>query len=46
VITLSAQEQARLLEEVSQLLDEHPDLKGRNELTMPYTSRCTRVRRG
>jgi SAM-dependent methyltransferase len=46
VVTLPAREQAQLLDEVSQLLGSHPDLKERTEIVMPYITRCTRVRRG
>lgn len=43
VITLPEPERAELLSEVRELLDGHPDLRGRDELEVPYVSRCTRV---
>ncbi|WP_433432484.1 class I SAM-dependent methyltransferase [Nonomuraea sp. CA-141351] len=45
VITLPDPDRLRLLREVEQLLDSHADLKGQSEITMPYLTRCTRVRR-
>ncbi|GAA4586745.1 class I SAM-dependent methyltransferase [Planotetraspora phitsanulokensis] len=45
VIALPDLDRQRLLGEVEELLDSHPDLKGRSEITMPYITRCTRVRR-
>jgi SAM-dependent methyltransferase len=44
VITMSGAERERLLGEVADLLSEHPGLRGRQEIEMPYVSRCTRVR--
>ncbi|MGW0809906.1 class I SAM-dependent methyltransferase [Nonomuraea sp. NPDC002799] len=44
VITLPDADRQRLLGEVERLLDSHPGLSGRNEITMPYLTRCTRVR--
>ena len=43
VISMLAPERAELLAEVAELLSEHPDLRGREEIAMPYISRCTRV---
>jgi hypothetical protein len=37
-------ERAQLLGEVAELLDGHPGLSGREDIEMPYVSRCTRVR--
>ena len=45
VVTLPEPERTRLLADVAGLLSTHPDLKGEQELTMPYITRCTRVRR-
>ncbi|MGW3043368.1 class I SAM-dependent methyltransferase [Kitasatospora sp. NPDC001159] len=46
VIALPEAERARLLADVEQLLATHPDLAGRDEIAMPYLTRCTRVRLG
>jgi len=43
VITMPDQERSRLLGEVTELLSEHPALSGRDEIEMPYVTRCTRV---
>jgi SAM-dependent methyltransferase len=43
VITMPEQERSRLLGEVAELLGDHPDLRGRDEIEMPYVTRCTRV---
>jgi SAM-dependent methyltransferase len=45
VIVLPERERAQLLAEVEELLDSHPDVKGRDELSMPYVTRCTRALR-
>ncbi|MBV6696837.1 class I SAM-dependent methyltransferase [Kitasatospora aureofaciens] len=45
VIALPEAERARLLADVEELLDTHPDLAGRDEIAMPYLTRCTSVRR-
>ncbi|MET9251704.1 methyltransferase domain-containing protein [Nonomuraea sp. NPDC003709] len=44
VITLPEAARAVLLADVDKLLDSHPDLKGREEIALPYITRCTRVR--
>ena len=44
VISMPAGEREQLLGEVAELLDEHPDLRGRDEIDLPYVSRCTLVR--
>lgn len=44
VISMPAPERERLLGEVAELLSGHPGLRGREEIEMPYISRCTRVR--
>jgi SAM-dependent methyltransferase len=44
VITMPDGEREQLLGEVAELLTAHPDLSGREEIEMPYVSRCTRVR--
>jgi SAM-dependent methyltransferase len=44
VISMLAPERAALLGEVAELLSEHPDLSGREEIALPYIARCTRVR--
>jgi SAM-dependent methyltransferase len=46
VIVLPERQRQELLGSVNELLDEHPDLKGREELDLPYVTRCTRARRG
>ncbi|MET8628962.1 methyltransferase domain-containing protein [Kitasatospora sp. NPDC004669] len=46
VIALPEAARARLLADVEQLLATHPDLAGRDEIAMPYLTRCTRVRLG
>jgi len=43
VITLPAQERAVLLSRVRDLIDTHPALAGRDEITMPYLTQCTRA---
>ncbi|MGH3297137.1 MAG: class I SAM-dependent methyltransferase [Trebonia sp.] len=43
VITMPDQERGRLLGEVAELLSEHPALSGRDEIELPYVTRCTRV---
>ncbi|GAA2545705.1 class I SAM-dependent methyltransferase [Winogradskya consettensis] len=45
VIVLPEQDRTQLLGEVGELLDSHPDLKGRDALSMPYITRCTRALR-
>jgi hypothetical protein len=37
-------EHARLLAEVSELLDGDPALSGNDEIRLPYVTRCTRAR--
>ncbi len=44
VITLPETERTELLNQVSELLDSHLDLRGRKRLTMPYLTHCTRAR--
>lgn len=44
VITMPDEERERLLGQVAELLSAHPDLSGREEIQMPYVSRCTQVR--
>jgi hypothetical protein len=44
VITLPDADRGELLGEVQELLDSHPGLRGRDEIEVPYVSRCTRVR--
>ncbi|UKZ10409.1 methyltransferase domain-containing protein [Streptomyces viridifaciens] len=46
VIALPEAERARLLADVEHLLTTHPGLAGREEIAMPYVTRCTRVRLG
>jgi hypothetical protein len=43
VITMPDQERSRLLAEVAELLGDHPALRGRDEIEMPYVTRCTRL---
>jgi len=43
VITLTDQERSGLLGEVTELLGDHPALSGRDEIEMPYVTRCTRL---
>src|SRR5580693_7362279 len=43
VITMPDQERSQLLGEVAELLADHPALRGRDEIEMPYVTRCTRV---
>jgi len=44
VISMRAAERDELLREVTELLGEHPDLRDRAEIALPYVARCTRVR--
>lgn len=44
IIALPEPERDALLEDVRQLLSTHPDLASREEIAMPYITRCTRVR--
>jgi SAM-dependent methyltransferase len=44
VISMPAAEREQVLGEVAELLDDHPDLRGRDEIELPYVSRCTLVR--
>lgn len=46
VIALPEAERTRLLADVEQLLATHPGVAGRDEIAMPYLTRCTRVRLG
>jgi hypothetical protein len=41
---MSAPERDQLLREIAELLSDHLDLRGREEIEVPYISRCTRVR--
>ncbi|TWG12482.1 hypothetical protein FHX34_105349 [Actinoplanes teichomyceticus] len=43
VIVLPEAERAELLGNVIELLDAHPDLAGREQLRLPYVTRCTRA---
>ncbi|MFN8169212.1 MAG: methyltransferase domain-containing protein [Candidatus Nanopelagicales bacterium] len=43
VITLDAEPRAALLDGVRRLLDEHPDLRGRDEVELPYVTRAFRT---
>jgi hypothetical protein len=44
VITMPDDERARLLADVSELLDGDLALSGNDEIQLPYVTRCTRVR--
>lgn len=44
VITLPEDERELLLADVDDLLLEHPDLRGRDEIILPYVTYCTRTR--
>jgi SAM-dependent methyltransferase len=44
VISMPGGEREQLLGEVAELLDGHPGLRGREEIELPYLTRCTRVR--
>jgi SAM-dependent methyltransferase len=43
VITMPDQERGQLLGEVAELLSDHPALSGRDEIELPYVTRCTRL---
>jgi SAM-dependent methyltransferase len=45
VITMPDRERDELLGDVADLLSEHPGTRGRDEIVLPYITRCTRVRR-
>jgi SAM-dependent methyltransferase len=44
IITLPPAGQAAVLDQVQQLLDAHPDLANRDDIAMPYVTRCSRAR--
>ena len=44
VISMAKPDRDRLLSEVAELLTDHPDLRGREEIELPYVARCTRMR--
>ena len=46
VIVLPPDERAGLLREVAAVLDTHPDLRGRDEVRLPYRTRCHRFTLG
>ena len=46
VIILPDAERRRLLYDVDEFLRNHPDLRGTDEITMPYVTHCTRAQRG
>jgi len=43
VIVLPEDERAALLGEVAEILDRHPDLRGRDEIRLPYRTWCVRT---
>jgi SAM-dependent methyltransferase len=43
VLAMSEQERSELLGEVAELLGDHPALRRRDEIEMPYVTRCTRL---
>jgi SAM-dependent methyltransferase len=43
VITLPADRRTALLDQVRDLLAEHPDLAGEGDILLPYVTRCTRA---
>ncbi len=43
IITLPPKEKATVLAQVQKLLDTHPDLAGREDIAMPYVTRCSRA---
>jgi SAM-dependent methyltransferase len=45
IIVLDEAERARVLADVRQLIDTHPDTAGRDEIAFPYVTLCTRTRR-
>jgi SAM-dependent methyltransferase len=45
VIKLSATERQQLLDDVTRLLETHPNLMSAEHVTLPYVTRCTRTRR-
>jgi nitronate monooxygenase len=46
VIVLPEEQRRELLGSVEELLDSHPDLRQREEISLPYVTQCTRARRG
>lgn len=44
VITLPVGERRQLLDDIADFLDDHPDMAGRQHITMPYITYCTRAR--
>ncbi len=45
VITLPPEQRQQLLDDVADHLGAHPDVDGPDEITLPYVTRCTRVKR-
>lgn len=45
VITLPDAKRGELLADVDEFLRDHPDLRGRDEIVLPYVTYCTRARR-
>jgi SAM-dependent methyltransferase len=45
VITLPDDRRAAVLADVRELVDRHPDLAGRQQIAMPYVTRCSRTHR-
>ncbi|HEY1917031.1 MAG TPA: class I SAM-dependent methyltransferase [Streptosporangiaceae bacterium] len=43
IITMSPTERADVLAQVRELLDTHPDTAGRDEISLPYVTRCWRA---
>ncbi len=44
VIVLPEEQRSELLGRVEELLDSHPDLQQRDDISLPYVTRCTRAR--
>jgi hypothetical protein len=43
IIVLPEERRRELLGQVGELLDTHPDLRGHEEISLPYVTRCTRA---
>ncbi|TCN43387.1 methyltransferase family protein [Rhodococcus sp. SMB37] len=45
IITMDPVSRAKVLARIDALVDRHPDLAGRDEIALPYVTRCSRTRK-